>query len=178
VAALLLWFRATFRKTRPLKEFSMTLKSLKPLLAGATVATMLAFAAACSGTASSMTPTAPTAAANSAAAGANFSPNPECPVPRDPVTGECPPPPPPPTCETDPSLCPPPEGIPCSPGYWKNHEAAFATSCGPAAALPGDPFTTCDDLLTALTCKGSDASCGRHLASGALNTVSGCTESD
>ncbi len=58
----------------------MTLKSLKPLLAGATVATMLAFVAACSGTSSSMNPTGPTAAANSAAAGANFSPNPTTPV--------------------------------------------------------------------------------------------------
>ena len=61
----------------------MTFKSLKPLLAGATVATSLAFVAACSGTSPSMNPTAPTAAANSAAAGANFSPNPDaCTLPR------------------------------------------------------------------------------------------------
>ena len=73
---------------------------------------------------------------------------------------------------------PPPPGIPCSPGYWKNHEADFALHCSAAAALPGDAFTTCDDLLTALTCHGSDASCGRSAAAAALNTVSSCTEED
>jgi len=150
----------------------MTLKSLKPLFAGATAATMLAFVAACSGTSSSMNPTGPTAAANSAAAGANFSPNPTTPVCTPPqilndAGTACIDPPP-----------PPPEGTPCSPGFWKTHEDAFAASCTAAAAVPGDRFTTCGQLFTALTCKGSDASCGRHEASSALNTVSGCTESD
>ena len=98
----------------------MTFKSLKPLLAGAGVAASLAFVAACSGTSSSMIPTAPTASASSAAAGANFSPNPDCQIfPDDPACQ----PPPPPTCETDPTLCPPPPPPPglegCTPGYWK-----------------------------------------------------------
>jgi hypothetical protein len=150
----------------------MTFDSLKPVLAGAAVAASLAFVAACSGTSSSMNPTAPTAAANSAAASANFSPNPGelvCVLPQilNPDGTACIDPPP-----------PPPEGTPCSPGYWKTHEAAFAASCSAAAAVPGDRFTTCGQLFTALTCKGSDASCGRHEASSALNTVSGCTESD
>lgn len=75
-----------------------------------------------------------------------------------------------------PTPTPTPTGIPCSPGYWKNHEAHFNSVCAAAAALPGDPFTTCDQLVAALTCKGDDASCGRSLAASALNTVSGCTE--
>ena len=69
-------------------------------------------------------------------------------------------------------------GTPCSPGYWKNHLTQFNQVCGAAAALPNDPFTTCAQLLTALTCQGSDASCHRQAAAAALNTVSGCTESD
>ena len=112
----------------------MTFPSLKPLLAGATVATSLAIVAACSSTSPSMNPTAPTASTGSAAAGANFSPNPG---PEDPV--ECPLPLP---WVTDPSdkdgcvclppnifdeganTCTPPEDPPtgiegCTPGYWK-----------------------------------------------------------
>lgn len=72
--------------------------------------------------------------------------------------------------------CPPPDGVPCSPGYWKNHLTEFNQFCGAAAALPGDQFTTCQDLLTALTCRGSDASCGRSAAAAAMNTITGCTE--
>ena len=149
----------------------MTFTSLKPLLAGATVATLLAFAAACSSTSPSMNPTAPTTAANSAAAGANFSPNPD---PCDPADLTC-------VCAADPTLpeCQPPTGTPCSPGYWKNHEAAFASSCQDAWELvEDDVFDSCISLMTALTCRGSDASCHRHEAAGLLNTVSGCTESD
>jgi hypothetical protein len=78
-----------------------------------------------------------------------------------------------PTPEPSPT---PPAGVPCSPGYWKNHESEFAQFCGAAAAVPGDQFTTCGQLYTALTCKGSDASCGRSAAAAALNTVSSCTE--
>ena len=75
-----------------------------------------------------------------------------------------------------PSPSPPPPGIPCSPGFWKNHLSLFNQYCQAAADLPGDQFTTCSELLTALTCKGSDASCGRSAAAAALNTVSGCRE--
>jgi hypothetical protein len=81
-------------------------------------------------------------------------------------------------CDDPDCKCAPPKGTPCSPGYWKNHKSAFEQYCGAAADLPGDQFTTCDQLYTALTCKGSDASCGRHAAASALNQVSGCTESD
>ena len=144
----------------------MTFESLKPLLAGAAVAASLAFVAACSGTSSSMIPTAPTASASSAAASANFSPNP----------GD------PPTCETDPSLCeppPPPPGTPCSPGYWKNHITEFNSYCSAAAAVStSDRFSSCGSLMTALTCRGSDASCGRNAAALLLDQVSGCTESE
>jgi hypothetical protein len=59
-------------------------------------------------------------------------------------------------------------GTPCSPGYWKNHLDQFNLYCDAA----GD----CDDLLEALTCKGSDSSCGRSAAAAALNEVSGCVE--
>ena len=76
---------------------------------------------------------------------------------------------------------PPPPGPGCSPGYWKNHESHFDSVCIAAAALPGDVFTTCDDLFTAISCKGSQPGCTgprRQAAAAALNTVSGCTESD
>ena len=63
-----------------------------------------------------------------------------------------------------------PKGTPCSPGYWKNHRAQFNTWCG---QVPG---WTCDQLWTALNCRGSDASCRRGAAAAALNAVSGCTE--
>jgi hypothetical protein len=79
-------------------------------------------------------------------------------------------------CEDPDCKCEPSKGTPCSPGYWKNHKAAFDQYCQAAADLPGDQFTTCAQLYTAITCKGSDASCGRHAASSALNQVSGCTE--
>jgi hypothetical protein len=151
------------REIRPSKEIRMTFESLKPLLVGAAVATSLAFVAACSGSSSSMIPTAPTAATSSAAAGANFSPNP----------GEDP-------CTTDPTLpeCQPP-GIPCSPGYWKNHESEFAAACALVEATSTNTsLDTCGELFTALTCKGSDASCLRHAAAALLNAATGCTESD
>lgn len=79
-----------------------------------------------------------------------------------------------PDCKCEPTK----KGTPCSPGYWKNHPTQFHQWCQAAADLPGDQFTTCDELYTALTCKGSDASCGRHAAASALNQVSGCTEDD
>jgi len=61
-------------------------------------------------------------------------------------------------------------GTPCSPGYWKNHLDEFNVVCGSVAGW------TCDTLLTALTCKGSDSSCRRSDAAGALNAITGCTE--
>lgn len=81
-------------------------------------------------------------------------------------------------CDDPDCKCEPTKGTPCSPGYWKNHKAAFNQYCQAAADLPGDQFTTCDQLWAAITCKGSDASCGRHAAASALNQVSGCTESN
>jgi hypothetical protein len=172
VAAFSCTSGSDFRNT---KEFRMKL-TITRLLTGAALAGSFALAAACSGPSSSLSPTGPTASA-SAASSANFSPNPLT-CEEDPTQPGCEPPPP--TCETDPTLpeCQPPTGTPCSPGYWKNHESAFNLFCDAAALLPGDPFASCADLRTAITCKGSDASCGRHLASGALNTVSGCVESD
>lgn len=78
-------------------------------------------------------------------------------------------------CE-DPDCKCEPEGKGCSPGYWKNHKAEFNQYCQAAADIPGDRFTTCSDLWNALTCRGSDASCGRSAAAAAMNSVSGCTE--
>jgi hypothetical protein len=74
---------------------------------------------------------------------------------------------------------PPPVGD-CSPGFWKNHPDDFADACTAAAALPGDEFASCDDLLEAITCSGGPATgctgARRQAAATALNTVSGCTE--
>lgn len=73
--------------------------------------------------------------------------------------------------------CTPPSGTPCSPGYWKNHLDQFNQVCQQAVDLSAtDPFNSCADLMTALTCKGSDSSCKRSAAAALLNTVSGCTE--
>jgi hypothetical protein len=75
---------------------------------------------------------------------------------------------------------PPPNGTPCSPGFWKNHEDEFDAACGAAAALAAAQgitrLDTCDELLAAVSCRGSDASCLRSLAASLLNTVSGCEE--
>jgi hypothetical protein len=88
----------------------------------------------------------------------------------------------PPDPTPTPTPTPPPEGTPCSPGFWKNHESAFQSSCSAAAALPGDAFTTCDQLLEAITCNGGPQTgctgARRQAAAAALNTVSGCTETD
>ena len=53
----------------------MNLHITRPLLTGVALASTLAFVAACSGPSSSLNPTAPSATV-SAAAGANFNPNP------------------------------------------------------------------------------------------------------
>jgi hypothetical protein len=87
-----------------------------------------------------------------------------------------------PLCATDPAckVPPPPPGIPCSPGFWKNHTEDFEGACGDAAALAVllgiTRLDTCGELLAAVSCKGSDASCLRSLAASLLNTVSGCQE--
>ena len=62
------------------------------------------------------------------------------------------------------------EGIPCSPGYWRNHPDDFNATCVLVSGW------TCQELLTAVTCKGSDASCRRQAAASALNAVNDCTE--
>ena len=152
----------------------MNLQVTRRLLAGFSLVALIAIVVGCTTPSSSLSPTGPTAVvASSAAAAVSFSPNQDPPVTcvppevLNPTSGLCEKPPP-----------PPPSGVGCSPGYWKNHESAFAASCGAAAAIAGDRFATCDDLWTALKCKGSDSSCGRNEAAGKLNTISGCTESD
>ena len=64
-------------------------------------------------------------------------------------------------------------GTPCSPGYWKNHVSDFNSTCDDVDGW------TCQDLWTAITCKGSEAGCTgarRQAAAAALNGVNGCTE--
>ena len=77
-------------------------------------------------------------------------------------------------CDDPDCKCNPGNG--CSPGYWKNHRAQFDQYCQAAADVPGDQFTTCAELWTALNCRGSNEFCGRSAAAAALNQVSGCTE--
>ena len=63
----------------------------------------------------------------------------------------------------------PPPKTGCSPGFYKNHpEIWVGMGCGGA--------TSDADLLTALTCKGADASCGRSAAAAILDACTGCTE--
>jgi hypothetical protein len=81
-----------------------------------------------------------------------------------------------PTGEPSPDPTPEPTGEPCSPGYWKNHLTEFYSVCTEAWMESGGAFGSCGELLTALTCQGSDASCRRSAAAAALNAVSGCTE--
>jgi hypothetical protein len=75
---------------------------------------------------------------------------------------------------------PPPTGTPCSPGFWKNHDDEFEAACGDAAALAATlgitRLDTCGELLAAVSCQGSNASCLRSVAASLLNTVSGCEE--
>ena len=82
-----------------------------------------------------------------------------------------------PDCKCEEPPPPPPDGPPCSPGYWKNHETEFNAACQQAADLyPNDAFASCSDIMTALTCRGSDASCKRSAAAALMNEVTGCTE--
>jgi hypothetical protein len=71
----------------------------------------------------------------------------------------------------DPKCQPPKEGTPCSPGFYKKHLDFWVDIYCSSSSTP-----TCGDLLDALTCKGSDATCGRSDAAAFLNDVSGCTE--
>lgn len=67
-----------------------------------------------------------------------------------------------PACQT--------KGEPCSPGFYKNHiDFWWGIYCD-------DSTNQCSSLLTALTCKGADATCGRSAAAAYLNGQSGCTE--
>ena len=75
-------------------------------------------------------------------------------------------------CDDPDCTCEPPDGDPCSPGFWKGtkHRALFEATC---VQVPG---WTCEELFDAITCKGSDASCRRQEAAAALNAIDGCTE--
>jgi hypothetical protein len=71
----------------------------------------------------------------------------------------------------------PPPGIPCSPGFWKNHLTAFNAVCQAAADSTQDTrLDTCGELFAAVSCKGADATCLRSVAAALLNAVSGCQE--
>jgi len=59
----------------------------------------------------------------------------------------------------------------CSPGFYKNHTETWQGICCGNAGQP-----SCSSLLTALTCKGSDASCGRSAAAAYLDACTGCSE--
>ena len=61
-------------------------------------------------------------------------------------------------------------GTSCSPGYWKNHLDHFDSVCVSVGGW------TCESLLAALNCKGSDATCRRSEAAAALSAIEGCTE--
>jgi hypothetical protein len=73
-------------------------------------------------------------------------------------------------CEDPDCKCEPPKGTPCSPGYWKNHRSAFDQWCGQVSGW------NCDQLWTAVNCKGRNSDCRRSEAAAALNEVSDCTE--
>jgi hypothetical protein len=62
-------------------------------------------------------------------------------------------------------------GTGCSPGYYKNHPEIWVGIC---CSVDSDP--TCAQLDTRLTCKGSDASCGRSSAAAFLDACTGCSE--
>ncbi len=137
-----------------------------------TVAAPVALAAALALIVASCAQQSESPVAPSGARGGTLNTDDPGPTPTPPPEGT-PTPTPTPTATPTPT---PTTGVPCSPGFWKTHEAEFNASCSAAAALPGDAFATCGDLLTALTCRGSDASCGRSEAAAALNSVSRCTE--
>ena len=63
------------------------------------------------------------------------------------------------------------EGELCSPGYWKNHPPSTAV-CNAAVAASGGIFTSCAQLISALSCKGSEAECNRNFAGDLLSLAS------
>jgi len=63
-----------------------------------------------------------------------------------------------------------PEGQLCSPGYWKNHESEFLACCVQVSGW------TCDELWTAVNCKGNNATCRRSEAGDLMSTTCGCFE--
>lgn len=73
-------------------------------------------------------------------------------------------------CDPKDPKCEPPKKADCSPGFFKTHiDFWWGIYCD-------IPSGQCSDLLTALTCKGADATCGRSAAADFLNAQSGCTE--
>ncbi|MGH7389543.1 MAG: hypothetical protein ACREM3_08800 [Candidatus Rokuibacteriota bacterium] len=74
-----------------------------------------------------------------------------------------------PDCATD-AACQK-TGTGCSPGFYKNHTDIWVGICCDAETDP-----TCGEILDALTCKGSDASCGRSAAARFLDECTGCSE--
>jgi hypothetical protein len=74
------------------------------------------------------------------------------------------------TCDPTKEECPPKKGD-CSPGFYKNHLSFWVDVFCTEATDP-----SCSELLAQLTCKGSDADCGRSAAAAFLNAASGCTE--
>jgi len=73
-------------------------------------------------------------------------------------------------CMTDPACVK--KGTGCSPGFYKNHLTFWVGICCNDTIT--DP--SCAELLEALTCKGSDASCGRSDAAAFLDACTGCSE--
>jgi len=63
-------------------------------------------------------------------------------------------------------------GTGCSPGFYKNHLTVWVGIC--CNDTTSDP--SCAELSEALTCKGSDASCGRSAAAAFLDACTGCSE--
>lgn len=63
-------------------------------------------------------------------------------------------------------------GTGCSPGFYKNHLTFWVGTCCDDTTT--DP--SCAEILTALTCRGSDASCGRSAAAAFLDACTGCSE--
>ena len=59
----------------------------------------------------------------------------------------------------------------CSPGFYKNHTEIWDGIC-----CDGEGEPACADLLEDLTCKGSDAECGRSASAAFLDACTGCTE--
>lgn len=68
---------------------------------------------------------------------------------------------------------PPPKKEGCSPGFYKNHLDLWT---GDEECCTSESDPTCGEILDALSCKGSDASCGRSAAAAILDACTGCTE--